>query len=489
MVYYKKYSNMSRYWLWVGILLGVELVSALTFSHPHIQSLALGLCAAGVFLTAVFAPSFALSAVLMEYIVGSKGALLRAGGDGLGHGGVSLRIALFVAFGLGWFIWAIRNRTYRDWPEYVKGRSIYVVLGLLVVYAFVRGVWLHNAFVFDDANAWVAWALLLPALDIVNHARERLRAVLPYALGVASVWLVFETLTLFYLFSHVTNTFVLDGIYLWIRRTGVGEITRALAGANAWRVFFQSHIYLLPFIISGAWYVATSKQVSKYSWIIWVAAWASLIVSLSRSLFLGVAAGLLVAIGIQLFIYRSQKTGRAFWNQSFAYVSRILAASLAGLFIVAVLFYAPPRGHGSLTDLLASRASTGDDASMSRWELATVLWGGIKKHPILGSGFGGTVTYPSHDPRIVASTGGMYTTYAFEWGWLDHWFKFGLLGIPIMVWLVMRLGWRMWRSEYDLWFRGAMVSSLVALVVTHVFTPYLNHPLGIVWLIALEAMV
>ena len=124
---------------------------------------------------------------------------------------------------------------------------------------------------------------------------------------------------------------------------------------------------------------------------------------------------------------------------------------------------------------------------MSRWTLLPALWQGIERHPVLGSGFGATVTYTSHDPRVVAATGGSYTTYAFEWGWLDHWFKFGIFGIPLMLWIVGRLMFRSWRSSEPLWIRGTLVASLFALAITHVFTPYLNHPLGIVWLVSLEA--
>jgi UDP-N-acetylmuramoyl-L-alanyl-D-glutamate--2,6-diaminopimelate ligase len=48
--------------------------------------------------------------------------------------------------------------------------------------------------------------------------------------------------------------------------------------------------------------------------------------------------------------------------------------------------------------------------------LLPILFDGVKRHPVLGSGFGATVTYKSSDPRVVAATGGVYTNYAFEPG-------------------------------------------------------------------------
>lgn len=167
--------------------------------------------------------------------------------------------------------------------------------------------------------------------------------------------------------------------------------------------------------------------------------------------------------------------------------SRIITVVVVSLMLVTAIFYAPPRSAGSLLTLLASRVDAGDAASVSRWKLLPILFDGVKRHPVLGSGFGATVTYKSSDPRVVAATGGVYTTYAFEWGWLDHWFKFGIVGIPLLIWIVLALIRGVWSSSHDWWIRGTVVCSLIALAATHVFTPYLNHPLGIVWLIVMEA--
>jgi hypothetical protein len=89
---------------------------------------------------------------------------------------------------------------------------------------------------------------------------------------------------------------------------------------------------------------------------------------------------------------------------------------------------------------------------------------------------------------MVQKTGGVYTTYAFEWGWLEHWIKFGILGIPLILALLIFLGLRLWRTRASLWMRLAGVITLVTLGAVHVFTPYLNHPLGFVVLMALEGV-
>ena len=54
----------------------------------------------------------------------------------------------------------------------------------------------------------------------------------------------------------------------------------------------------------------------------------------------------------------------------------------------------------------------------------------ISQEPFFGQGYGATVTYLSQDPRVLENNpSGLYTTYAFEWGYLDIWLKLGIGGI------------------------------------------------------------
>ncbi|HMB66045.1 MAG TPA: hypothetical protein VKO42_04160, partial [Patescibacteria group bacterium] len=118
----------------------------------------------------------------------------------------------------------------------------------------------------------------------------------------------------------------------------------------------------------------------------------------------------------------------------------------------------------------------------SRWNLLPKLWSEIKETPILGRGFGTTITYRSNDPRVLESTAdGQYTTYAFEWGWLDIWLKLGFFGLFCYIFLIGKIildG----LTNKDL-FRSALINgvivSLAVIAVINFFTPYLNHPLGL----------
>ncbi len=136
--------------------------------------------------------------------------------------------------------------------------------------------------------------------------------------------------------------------------------------------------------------------------------------------------------------------------------------------------------------MFSDRLTDLDEAAVrSRWDLLPPLGREIIKHPIIGSGFGTTVTYKSSDPRAVqVNPGGIFTTYAFEWGFLDIMLKIGLTGLIVYLLLIGKI----WRSGWRLGQSGEFISfglllGLGALLATNFFSPYLNHPLGIGYII------
>ncbi|MFH1187477.1 MAG: hypothetical protein V1688_01290, partial [bacterium] len=148
-------------------------------------------------------------------------------------------------------------------------------------------------------------------------------------------------------------------------------------------------------------------------------------------------------------------------------------------------------------DVLGGRSVTlsGDAATSSRWELLNALKPKIMEFPtfLVGSGFGSMVTYKSSDPRILAADpSGSYTTYAFEWGYLDICLKLGIIGLAVYLALIFTLffqgldylkkdNWKIENDESRLIL--GLLLGLIIVCVIHCFTPYLNHPLGIGYLL------
>ncbi len=458
----------------------IELASFLVVFRPTANTLVCLALGAMMFVYALLRPTNALAILLTEYITGSKGALFKAFGDERNNGGVPIRMVLFAGFLAGWFIHWVRAGQWKSYKTFFRGRIEYLVLGVLLIFAFFQGFLQKNAFLFADANAWGFLLLLFPVVDLVRRAtREELQNIAIWIAG-ALLWVALKTLLFFYLFSHAFPAWFLEPIYLWTRRTGVGEITRA--GGNVFRVFFQSHIYAL-LLLPGFLLIQRFKK-SRLALVLVgfsVLFLAQTLISLSRSFFLGL---MIAGLAACVFAWRDERI-KGVVKLGGRFVGTLV---LAGIMIAAACFFPLPYSSSSLLDAWQSRISTSDDASTSRWKLLPAMWEKIKEHPVIGSGFGATVTYTSRDPRVVQSTGGVYTTYAFEWGWLEHWIKFGILGIPLLLFVLVRLTQRILRSTLPTEQKRVLVLSIVALAAVHISTPYLNHPLGLAWLVALEGI-
>ena len=109
---------------------------------------------------------------------------------------------------------------------------------------------------------------------------------------------------------------------------------------------------------------------------------------------------------------------------------------------------------------------------------------GIKENLIQGAGFGATLTYKSSDPRVLSQNlDGNYTTSAFEWGWHDILFKLGLFGFGAYILLLFNIIWGNFKKYFHNTLLVSLNLGLIIILFIHIFSPYLNHPLGIGYLL------
>ncbi|HVM90983.1 MAG TPA: glycosyltransferase [Verrucomicrobiae bacterium] len=447
---------------WFVVILLAEVLSLIAAFHPAFSSACALVGALLMFLLALKRPDLGLMALSVEFVIGSKGRFFALGADASADGGISWRILLFAAFFLGWGInaWQRKKLT----KDILRLPPPYYFLAASVLLGVLLGIINRQTFLYADANAWLAFLLIFPALELAHRATARQRIELMAALRAALFWLCAKTILLFYVFSHDFGPFW-EGLYLWVRRSGVGEVTILSEHVSAARVFIQSQV----FAVFGALYSMMRK--GKESLAFLVLCLATVLISFSRSFWIGLFAGTFVL----LFAVLRRKDTRPFLN--------LLLAGVASLLVVFGVYYIPfPAIHGDLADVFAARADTNESAAASRWELLPVLDAKIAEAPLFGSGFGATVTYQSKDPRIVAETGGTYTTYAFEWGWHDLAVKLGLFGVFAYVWVLVSLFRRLGKAHAPV--GQAIIFSLAAI---HFFTPYLNYPLGILVIVLAEA--
>lgn len=458
-----------------GIILGViTIIELLSFGAYFYQPLKV-MAAILVTIFTLFLTyknlEYGLLILFTELIIGSKGHLLELGS-------LSIRMIIFIIVLLAYLIKLSDEKSRTKMVKQLKDfkatpyfLALAFFMGLGVITALFNGHTFSN--ILADFNAWLFFLLILPVLFIYKDAKLKVYQRLKMVVTASFLWLSLETLIILYVFTH--NLGVMPDLYLWLRQTGVAEITATL---GSWpRIFIQSQIYAAIALVI----IPFTLNIKKYStWILITLAWTICLLSMSRSFWLATVVILALGLLCQLIFFGWSKI----WSKIFL-VSGALGASIVVILFI-VLFPIPKPGAFS-ADSFINRLSldAGEAAVASRWSLLPVLWQEVVKNPIIGYGYGKTITYQSSDPRVLQTNPtGEYTTYAFEWGYLALWLKLGIIGLLSYLTLLIipiyrgLASWR--RNDY---LAGALSLGLMTLAVVNFFTPYLDHPLGIGYLL------
>ncbi len=481
-------------------LASVELFSFFGYLHPQAGVVLFWLIAAATLGLSLWRLEYGLLIVLAELFIGSKGYLFS-----LDIGGVviSIRIALFLVIMAVWLAKKIFSNKVSSFKFQVSSFSTwFLFLFAALAIGLIQAIILRNDYgnIFFDFNAFLFFAYLFPLSEILRQPHfdagvnwERLGKV-----AIASIsWVAIKTFIIFYIFAHGKSIDTIM-VYKWVRDTGVGEIVKVDQGF--FRIFFQGQIYELLALIILLGIIGYRRSIRyqvfninnflplvKSHWLLGVGLASVIIISFSRSFWVGGTAGLIVLISLMTFGLKMKRRAIGIFLLYFIGIFAV------GFILIFALMNIPPRKGktASLSSLVSERATVQEAAGQSRMELLKPLWKGILKHPIIGSGFGATITYNSKDPRILQNDpAGAYTTFAFEWGYLDLWYKMGILG-PLaylgLIGSVLLALWRIIKEKSEMVLAGINVqaislgvfAALIALAAVHFFTPYLNHPLGI----------
>jgi hypothetical protein len=427
--------------------------------------------------------------LLTELFIGSKGYLFYFDCDGTV---ISIRIALWIIILSIWLTKKINEfvKTKKIEINFKKSSFYYLFLLLFafIVFGLINGAWQKNSFsdIFLDFNNWLYFLIIFPLYDLLKN-KKALKDILS-CLFISSIWLSFKSLFLFFIFSHNIN--LIKEFYGWIRNTGVGEIT--LMKDNFYRVFIQSQSFILISFFSTFFWLDNfnKKENDKKNililFLVNVLFFSVIFLSWSRSFWVGLICGFFCYFILKIFVYK-QNIKKVFYS-IFLFILIFLSSSLL---IVSLLKFPYPDqkmnidASGALLDRISNTQEAG---ASSRWVLFKELKESIKDNFILGRGFGASISYKSSDPRIVESTvDGQYTTYAFEWGWLDIWLKLSLFGLLVYVFLFIKIvilffKQKTFNLEVENKIIAPLIIGLIVLMAINIFTPYYNHPLGIGYL-------
>lgn len=420
---------------------------------------------------------YALYFVFIELFSNPHGALLLA--DVVGFP-VSMRMALFVGVMVGWGIgWLTR----RYQPSLKDGRAqIFLFIALAAALGLIMGVLSRDPVaVFKDGNAYLYLLYLLPVLSVSwthTHRHELLQI-----LAAGAIWTAGVSFTILYIFTHFWVA-LLTPVYELLRDLRIAEVTDV--GGGVYRVFVQSQMFTAIF----GWFVlALSLTGEKKRWLIGLGAMiiAIVLLALSRSFWVG----LIPAFVFLLFMLHRTARPKIRTAVKFMGWSALTAIMGVTLLFVVALFPIPDPSlaGGSLMDSLKDRTTeTGDAGISSRWKLLTPMLNTIFESPLVGHGFGKAVTFQTDDPRIRAiNPDGTWSTTSMEWGWLELWIKMGILGPIGFLYAAYELIRRLWAYRWteQAWIGLALVTGLIFIYGTHFFSPYLNHPIGLGYLLFL----
>ncbi|TAL50142.1 hypothetical protein EPN81_03700 [Patescibacteria group bacterium] len=420
---------------------------------------------------------YALYLVFIELFSNPHGALLLADVGGFA---VSLRMAIFVGIMVGWGIGFLVHK-YR--PELKDGRAqIFLFVALAAALGFIIGVFSRDPIlVFKDGNAYLYLFYLLPILSVAwNHKH---RHDLLQILAAGAIWAATISFAILYIFTHFWVA-LLTPVYELLRDLRIAEVTDV--GNGVYRVFVQSQMFTAIF----GWFVlALTLTGEKRRWLVSLGAIivAIVLLALSRSFWVGLMPSLLF---ILVMLYKTAKpnlmTVLRFTGWS------VLTAMLGVALLFAIALFPipdPSLEGGSLLGSLKDRTTqTGDAGISSRWKLLSPMINEVFASPLVGHGFGKAVTFETDDPRIRAiNPNGIWSTTSMEWGWFELWIKMGILGPLGFLYAAYELIKRLWgyRWTEQAWIGLALVTGIVFIYGTHFFSPYLNHPIGLGYLLFL----
>ena len=471
-------------------MIAAEGVSLLSFMYPVLSLPLIILAGAATFFITLKNAEWGIYLLFGELFFGSRGHLLEYD---IGFMSVSLRLVIFAVV----FLACLSKFSIFNFQFSKKSKILYTLLLIVIGFGIIKGYFSGNAIanVFNDANGYL-YLLILPAVFSVIKTRRQIENIL-LILAAAILVVAGKTLLIFVWFS-----FGLPGVanvYHWIVAQDFGEITGDVGKAS--RVFMQSQfwslmglfIFSIPLVTSLRGVIAPKQSPEQefaslplaktMNWLIVAASILAIIMSLSRSFWLGAIAGGLFAIITVLWQFR------AFFR---SFLGLGLKLGLIAVLEIGLLYGIVAAGGNAIAESVSSRGGdpTKEAASGARLLLLPELLAGIKQSPIFGAGFGEMVTYKSYLPDRVsrANPDGEITNFAFEWGYLDIALKIGGLGLIIYLLFIAHIfamGWKAMNFQFPIsnFQILGLLSALAALLVLNVTTPYLNHPLGIGYII------
>ena len=507
-------------YLGVLFLLLVFLLSFLGFIYPWLNYTIFWL----IFLLAVFFSfrklEYGVFLALVELFIGSKGYLFSFP---VFNYVISLRLLIFSVLIAAYIIHIIRKKEIKFLQSNLW--FSYLLLIIFIALGFLIGLKNNdNSLVFYDINAYFYLALIFPFFEVLTK-KENIRKFLKW-LGISAIALAVFTLVILADFSifHYNNNLVeatkvetkqlekMENladqpenarlaqatkmareklnltekelsqdkplVYRWLKDLGLAEVS--YLGGRFFRIFSTSHYYLIVYFLLILSSILFSQKRFKNSIVEYILGGFLLLIiliSFSRSFWLGLAASFV------FLIFSLPKNKRLKINLIIVFL-----IIMSGL----ILNFISPKTSQVIYNRFASLLKPSTElAASNRINMLKPIWQKIKENPFFGSGFGTLITFKSLIPGTELTE--YINVYLYEWAYLDIVVKIGFLGLLsylYFIFFIYKTGRHTLKYLENNQFIlvKSLLAGLMALLVIHITTPYLNHPLGIGFIMILASV-
>jgi len=510
-----------KFLILVAAVIFFFFMSFLGYLYSNVNYLMFWLITALALLLTIRGLEYGLYLLLIELFIGSKGYLFSFP---IFNFVVSLRLSLFLIVIIVYLIKIFKRRR----VEFFES-NLWLPFGafvLFLLFSLVNGVYLNNLkVVFFDVNAFFYFALIFPVFTVLSRRENIIRLIKYLSVGAVSLsiltLIVMGDFGLFHYSPSLVAATRLEAqqlekwrelstlpenarlaqttqiaaeklklnwqeltknknlLYRWLQDTGLGEVS--YLGGRFFRVFMSSQFYIaIYFFLVLSCILKKQKYRFKddyYLFIIATILLIALLISFSRSFW----SGLLAAFIILLIGLPRRR------------IFKIMVVSF-GIFLIFIFvsYLILPNFYQIFIGRISSLFQPGTElAASNRVSLLPPIWEKIKEKPFLGSGFGTLVAYKT----FIAGTDLVeyVKVYIYEWAYLDIAVKMGILGLfsyLFFIYVIIKNYFRRLKndnSHNDFLLKG-MLAGLVFLIVINITTPYINHPLGIGFLIISAAI-
>lgn len=480
----EKKSKLSFDWIFVRrvfwVILIFELISLLGYYYGVFNEIGFWLVLGGTFILSLWRLRWGFYIMLAELFIGSSGYLFSVTIEGFP---ISIRLGLFLVVVLTGVIQVFRNRSLalRKTSYFWWMAAVILVVGWGVSRAYLNG----NAFgdIFLDLNAYLFLGVGFVFFEVIKSWAQ-IRRVLEILM--AAIFILAAKGLAYYLIFASDPEFLRLDMYRWERITEKGQL--AHLGNNLYRILFLSDIYpLMAIFIFGI--ILLFMYMKKYEMskigrrVVWGLVAASsllMVISFFRSFWAAGLATFILGAGILIFKLKLS------WKK--VGLAMVIFLLIMGAEFGLVLGISKILEALVVDDQLMVQKDILDEEDpgvYGRMALIGPLWKEFRDSPILGQGLGRRIEvnlYPGDDPRNGS-------TFAFEWGYFDMLVKFGSIGLIIIFLFLLKVTWQGYKSfggsgslkkqavGLGLWL------GLAALLMTHMVSPYINHPLGFGYLL------